>query len=444
MQQPPYGQQQGGGGWQQQPPPQQPGGWQQQPPPQQPGGGWQPQSNWGQSGDGYEPPPERNWLLIGGIAAAGFFCLLIVAIVICVLTLGSGDNDSSPTAVTSLGTPRITINQPAGGQTFTVGDTITVQAQATDPGTGVTRVELLVNNVVVDSQTSENPVGEKTLSVLLDYNAAVPQQNLILTVRAYRGPVRGEDATVVVNVADRSGSTGNNQVPTTSSNTTGGNTVPTAIPTFNPVCRARVDVTTLNFRAGPSLDYAILGKLNLGNELALVGRLGDNSWWEVNSGGTRGWISAALTTLLGNCGNIPITTPPVSPTPLPTATQAAAQEANLIVSTLTGSKTIVLTSSNVVASYILRVKNVGNTGTGAFNVTITKPDGTTFDYTIPGLAAGAEVEIPDLNASFTTQGTYRLSVFVDSSGNITESNKDDNLASMDITVTDPTPTPEGG
>jgi hypothetical protein len=383
--------------------------------------------------------------------------LLSIAAVICALTLSSGNDDANvtpPTAISNLGVPSVTISQPTNAQSFRAGQTITVQAQATDPGTGVTRVELLVNNVVVDSQTSQSPTGEKNLSVLLDYVAAVPVQNLVLTVRPYAsrntGVVKGTDATVTINVTDASGNTGNNTTGnnTTGNNTSGNNTVavpPTQAP-FNPTCRARVDTTTLNLRQGPGTDFSIVAVLNLGAEVPLVGRLGDNSWWQVTSGANRGWVSAAYTTLLGNCNNVAVSAPPASPTAAITPTPTGPQPANLLVSVLTGPKNIVLTGGEVAASYIISVRNSGGTNAGAFNVTITKPNGQTVDYSIAGLNAGQELQIPDptfTNATFTTPGTYRLTVFVDSSGNITETNKTDNVLSLDIVVVSPTPTPEG-
>jgi subtilase family serine protease len=125
----------------------------------------------------------------------------------------------------------------------------------------------------------------------------------------------------------------------------------------------------------------------------------------------------------------------------PTAQPASA--ANLIVSSLTGQTYIILAGGQAAASYVVRVKNVGGQNAGAFNVTLTYPNGQVFDYTIASLNAGQEANIPDITAQFTTPGTYRLSIFVDSSGNITESNKGDNLAFLDIVVVQPTPTPEG-
>jgi uncharacterized protein YgiM (DUF1202 family) len=384
--------------------------------------------------------------LFGGIAVVVGICLIVICALAFVLISQNRDETTQPTAISGGTGPSVTINQPTNGQVFTVGNTITVQAQATDQGSGVTRVELLVNNVVVDSQTSQNPLGEQTLAVLLDYNAAVPVDALTLTVRAYRGVTRGTDAAVTVRVQDRSAATPGTLVPTTSGGNTGTSAtpIPQIPPTFNPVCRARVDVASLNFRQGPGTTYAILGAFTLGNEIPVVGRLGDNSWWQVNFNNTRGWLSAAYTTLLGTCNNVPVTTPPASPTPTVTPTQAGPAPANLVVSTLTGTTNFVLTGGEVAATYILRVKNVGGVNAGAFNVTITKPDGTVSDYTVASLSAGAEIEVPSnfTSAVFSTPGTYRLSVFVDSSGNITESSKDDNNKFLDITVSAPTPTPE--
>ncbi len=384
---------------------------------------------------------RRVWFVVILLLAAGLAC-----------TLTDSGEDATPVS-NPIGPnkPTVTISQPTSGQAFQVGDKITVQAQANDTGSGVTRVELRVNNVIVDSQTSENPTGEPTLTVLLDYVAAVPSETLTLTVRAYRGVTASDDATVSVRVGEK-GSTG--VTPTTASttggsttggSTTGGSTTggSTTGGVSNTVCRARVDTNGLRFRAGPSTDYNILSSFNLGAELPLVGRLGDNSWWEVTSNNQRGWVSASFTTLLGSCQNIPVTTPPASPTPVATNTSPAPQLANLTVSTLTGTSNIVLLGGEVAASYVLRVKNVGQTAAGAFNVTIFYPNNTAFDYTVQSLAPNTEVEIPGVTATFNSPGSYRLQVLVDSSNNITESSEDDNRKALDINVVFPTPTPEG-
>lgn len=453
MQQPAQYQQQGGG-WQpqqqppQQQPPQQGGGWQPQQPP--PGGGWggqqQPPGGGGYGYEGPPLPPERNWMLIGGLIAGGVSCLFVVVVAIIILLLasdGNGDDeDNGP-----IGQPTVTILSPSQGQVFNVGDRITVQAQITDPGAGITRVQLLVNNVQFDNQVSQNPNGDQNMSVLLDYeNTTIPSESLPLIVRAFRaGDAQGYDAAVTVSVRASTPTTATPQPGSTSAPVATQPPAATQAP-FNPTCRARVDVEGLRFRRGPSTEYEIISSLRAGLEVPLVGRLGDNSWWEVTSGGQRGWVSAQFTTLLGsntNCANIPISTPPASPTPIPSPTTAAQALPNLVISTLSGANNIVFTGGQVSATYILRVRNAGNAPAGAFNITITYPDGRVSDFTVASLAPNQEIDVPNVTATYTAIGTYRLSVLVDSSGNITESSKNDNTGFLDIIVSEPTPTPEG-
>lgn len=379
---------------------------------------------------------RRVWIAVILLVASGLAC-----------TLTSSESDATPVSnPIPTGKPNVTINQPTNGQTFQVGDKITIQAQASDTGSGVTRVELRVNNVIVDSQTSENPAGEPNLTVLLDYVAAVPSENLSLAVRAYRGITPSDDATITVKVVNKSTA---GTTPTAGSNTTGGSTTGSttggsttgSVP--NTVCRARVDTNGLRLRAGPSTSYDILTSFELGVEVPLVGRLGDNTWWEVTSNNRRGWVSAAYTTLLGNCQNIPVTTPPASPTPVATNTSPAPQLADLTISTLSGSTNIILIGGQAITTYVVRVKNVGQTAAGAFNVTVFYPTGGSFDYVVQSLAPNTEVEIPGITSTFNSAGTYRLEVLADSSNNITESTKDNNRKTLDITVVFPTPTPEG-
>ncbi len=385
---------------------------------------------------------RRVWLMIFLLMGAGLAC-----------TLTSSEDDSTPVSnPIAASKPTVTISQPTAGQTFPVGSKITVQAVAADPiinGVGgVTRVELRVNNVIVDSQTSQIASGEANLTVLLDYVAAVATENLTLNVRAFRGVTPSDDATVTVRVAGQGGVT-----PTVGSSTTGGSTTGSTGNTTgsgsttggvsNTVCRARVDTNGLRLRSGPGTNYEILSSFELGVELPLVGRLGDNSWWEVTSNNRRGWVSAGYTTLLGNCQNIAVSTPPASPTPVATNTSPAPQLADLTVSTLSGSTSIVLVGGQAVTTYVVKIRNNGQTATGAFNVTVFYPTGGTFDYVVQSLAPNTEVEIPGISATFSSPGSYRLEVLADSSNNITESSKDNNRKSLDITVVFPTPTPEG-
>lgn len=352
--------------------------------------------------------------------------LLVASTLACTLT--SDDSaDSQPSGVVSL--PQVAIVNPTDGQNFSVGDTVTVEAIATDTAGGITRVELLVNNVIVDSQPTENPQGEASFSALLDYRATVAQE-VTLTVRPFRGTVPGNIAQVSI-VVGGSSDTASDDVGGSQQQQTNNNN--SSVTTNNPTCRARVDVNRLNFRAGPGVEYDILGVVTLGQEPTLNGRNSNDTWWQIRSAGTTGWISAAFTTQLGNCQSLQVASIPPTPTPAPTEEEDDGP--NLIVERFTGEQTIDLSGGEVVASYILRIVNTGDEATGQFNVTILYPDDTpTLDYTIQGLDPGEVENIPNISATYTTPGTYRFEVLVDSSGNVTESNEGDNQLVLDIVV----------
>ncbi len=68
--------------------------------------------------------------------------------------------------------------------------------------------------------------------------------------------------------------------------------VPTAtlVPTYTPIAptktavppmMAEVIVSKLNLRAGPSTEYELIATIDEGEQLELVGRLSDSSWWQV-------------------------------------------------------------------------------------------------------------------------------------------------------------------
>ncbi len=67
----------------------------------------------------------------------------------------------------------------------------------------------------------------------------------------------------------------------------------------------------LNIRAGPGLNYAILGQLKQGEAITIVGKSQDGLWWQVS----RGWVSATYVQVTGDTAAVPVTTPAAAPTP---------------------------------------------------------------------------------------------------------------------------------
>ncbi len=67
----------------------------------------------------------------------------------------------------------------------------------------------------------------------------------------------------------------------------------------------------LNIRAGPGINYAILGQLKQGETITIIGKSQDGLWWRIN----KGWVSATYVQANGDVSAVPISTPSAVPTP---------------------------------------------------------------------------------------------------------------------------------
>ena len=228
----------------------------------------------------------RPWLVI--MAGA------ILTLAACNLDSGAPADGVRATS-TPEGPPRIRILQPAAGDEFAVGDEILVSVEAVD-SIGVSRVQLFADNRIVKSISSESLQGDLTMRAILNYvPQAADEGPLNLRVVAYRAAevsppdeieviVRESPAQVIA--APRQAG----DIP--------------YIPSDG-VCRALINVR-LNFRQGPSTAYAIITVLDSGALAPIIGRVGDNSWWQLNVNNQIGWVSAEFTSEYGDCSRVAI------------------------------------------------------------------------------------------------------------------------------------------
>ena len=72
-------------------------------------------------------------------------------------------------------------------------------------------------------------------------------------------------------------------------------------------------VTTdlLNIRAGPGTNYTIVGQLQEGETITIIGKSPDGLWWRID----RGWVSATYVKVSGDASAVPVTTALPQPTP---------------------------------------------------------------------------------------------------------------------------------
>jgi hypothetical protein len=101
---------------------------------------------------------------------------------------------------------------------------------------------------------------------------------------------------------------------------------PTATPTSTPTGtsapapEAEVKSETLNVRAGPGVNYDVVGKTRQGDKVAVIGQASDCAWLMVSvPAGKEGWVSGggSYVTLNAPCASIPAAAIPPPPTPRP-------------------------------------------------------------------------------------------------------------------------------
>ncbi len=68
---------------------------------------------------------------------------------------------------------------------------------------------------------------------------------------------------------------------------------------------AIVNTDNLNLRSGDSYRYTVVGIVDGGTPLVVLGRNADRTWWYVQVGGLRGWVNAEFLILRGDLTGIP-------------------------------------------------------------------------------------------------------------------------------------------
>lgn len=111
-------------------------------------------------------------------------------------------------------------------------------------------------------------------------------------------------------------------VPTATPTPTPAPPTPTPTPEATPTPFAVVQAQVLNVRDGPSTDYPVIGRLESGDEVAIVGQNDAGDWWQIcclTEG--NGWVYGPLVRAQGETAEVPvivdIAPPPPTATPLP-------------------------------------------------------------------------------------------------------------------------------
>ncbi|MEQ8675094.1 MAG: CARDB domain-containing protein [Aggregatilineales bacterium] len=369
------------------------------------------------------------------------FTMLILALAGCNLN-SSSEEDISPgsTLPNNSGSPVVSINSPQNGDEVVVNEEVLLSVSATD-SVGITRIQLFADNRIVQTVSSESATGDTSRSALLAYTPRT-EGTLNLRVIAYRGSVASEPREITLSVRRTQA-----QVTATSQPSTN---VPVINPN-DPTCRALVN-TNLNLRRGPGTSYDIIRILGAGELLPVTGRVQDNSWLQLSSGTTLGWVSTSFVTTYGTlCANIgvvvtptairiststplPATNTPIPPAPTNTPVPA---QPNLNVPSIGGSTTLTIPTgqTSVSQQYGVTIRNTGGTITGQFsNLVRVSPGNAEYDLgVVGGLTAGSSINLT-INLTFDAPGIYTIRVIVDSENQISEDVETDNIAIIEVTV----------
>ena len=334
------------------------------------------------------------------------------------------------------GRPIVTIDSPNDGAEVTVGTQIFVTANATD-AVGVTRMQLLANDQIVKTVSSESSSGQRTFQVILDYTPR-SEGDVNLKVVAYRGAIASDPAAVNIKVKSTSVQIEPTLQPI--------DDVP-AIDPNDPTCRALTN-TGLNLRSGPGTVYDRVGLVAGGAVVPIIGRVGDNSWWQVRYGINVGWVSGQYTSIYGICSSVPVISSPPTPTPtgstptaIPTITKTPTLQptitvtpgkADLVISSIAGPTSTTVAASPV--TYSITITNTGSGPSGTFSSTIKLPNGTDANLgVVANLNAGESISL-NMDITFTAATSYTLIANVDSASQVNEISEVNNTATLLVTV----------
>lgn len=364
---------------------------------------------------------------------------LALALSACNLTTDPPTLPPDPTGLPPTAKPTVSISSPADGSTVAINTQLFVTARASD-SVGITRVQLVANNQIVKTISSEAASGQRDFPVLLDYT---PRQTgpVTLQVIAYRGALASDPAVVSVVVGQAQP-----QVTATIPVNPGGvGGPPIFIDPNDPTCRALTNAG-LNVRQGPSTNFPLVqmtpNPLPAGTVVPITGRVADNSWWQITSGFNTGWVSAAFTSVYGICTNVPVVstatrTPTATPfvvpptfTPTPRPPTATPGRPDLVISSIGGATSV--SSPWGPVTYSVTITNTGSGPSGPFSNQVILPDGSSADLgTVSNLNAGESISL-NIDVSFPGVGTYTLQANADVANQVAEISEVNNSAILSI------------
>lgn len=218
-------------------------------------------------------------------------------------------------------------------------------------------------------------------------------------------------------------------------------------PTQDPTPRGTVSGSAANVRAGDSTEFSIIATLRQGQVVQLIGVSNrGTAWYQVRlPDGRIGWMAPSVINTSGNLGLLPFVAPPPLPptaTPPPTLTPTPTPftQANLVAGIVIFDPPTPTCAQTFIVG--VDVANLGTEQTFAPGI-VTVSDARGADNTVQQTSIGGfppllpgqttRVNIP-LTISTYYNEVHRLTITVDSSNTIPESNEQDNARVIDYVL----------
>ncbi|NJL95413.1 MAG: SH3 domain-containing protein [Anaerolineae bacterium] len=213
---------------------------------------------------------------------------------------------------------------------------------------------------------------------------------------------------------------------------------PTPFPSATPsVAQATVLENNLRVRTGPGFDYDIVGRVNRGEVLVVVGANPQYSWWNVQTRFGLGWVLGEFVDVFVPSGlvtDIPQVPIPPTPTPAPTNTPAPTEAApDIIVENVTLNPPRPISGQPFTAT--VTVRNTGTAPVGLFAVAASWEPGAVFASFVfeNGLGANA-TGTATLTQTVTGAGTFSIEVVGDLNDTVDEVNEGNNNFTVNYSV----------
>lgn len=220
---------------------------------------------------------------------------------------------------------------------------------------------------------------------------------------------------------------------------------PTPAPTATPDgVVATVISNQQNVRLGPSTSYAVIGQLQQGDQIRIIGANADFSWLVIEFRGQQGWIANLpnLNEIFGSLNTVPFITPPPTPTPAATSTPAPPQNADIVIQAASVSPNPIIPGAEF--NITVTVANVGRTNAGTFAVAANMPPNNAFvSATVNGLAAG-QTTTATLRGTLQNTGRYSVIIVADLNNQVDEGEGEANNDDFSFTYLIDRPTVNSG